>query len=75
MSAEVKPINYMNTKIFFSLMLSVVMSVSLAQSPTELKVWKNVEALNKAIFVDKDSSALEVLVNSDVTYGHSGGNV
>ncbi|UEG50015.1 nuclear transport factor 2 family protein [Ferruginibacter lapsinanis] len=62
-------------KIFFTFLFSAIMVVAFAQSSVEAKVWKNVEALNKAIFVDKDSVALESLVNSDVTYGHSGGNV
>jgi len=60
--------------LFFVISIFFTLSVS-AQTVTELKIWKNVEALNKAIFVDKDSVALESLVNSDVTYGHSGGNV
>ncbi len=51
------------------------MTVAFAQTATEAKVWKNVETLNKAIFVKKDSAALAGLVASDVTYGHSNGNV
>lgn len=65
----------MSKKIFFSFLLSVLMTVAFAQTATEAKVWKNVETLNKAIFVKKDSAALAGLVASDVTYGHSNGNV
>jgi hypothetical protein len=48
-------------------------SVAFSQS-NEAKVWERVEALHKAIFQDKDSLALNDLVGSKVTYGHSTGN-
>ncbi len=65
----------MYNKIIFSFFLSaVIMSVD-AQSSVEVKIWKNVEAVNKAIFVVRDSIVLEQLINSDVNYGHSNGNV
>ncbi|MGG9971450.1 nuclear transport factor 2 family protein [Ferruginibacter sp. SUN002] len=60
----------------FYIAMMLFTSTIFAQTPAvEAKVWKNVEALNKAIFVNKDSVALAELVAADVTYGHSGGNV
>ena len=62
-------------KIILFFIITVFFASPIFAQTIEAKVWKNVEALNKAIFVDKDSVALEILINSDVTYGHSGGNV
>jgi len=49
-------------------------SIALAQSKEE-KVWQRVEALTKAVFETKDSVALDDLVSSKVSYGHSSGNI
>lgn len=46
-----------------------------SQSGKEAEVWARVEALNKAIFEDKDSAAIRELVADVVTYGHSTGDV
>jgi Domain of unknown function (DUF4440) len=48
---------------------------SFAQNKNEVQVLANVKALHQAIFVDKDSLALENLLAKDVTYGHSGGKL
>lgn len=46
-----------------------------AQSKAEAQVLKNVEALNKAIFLDKNAAVIESLVSKDLNYGHSSGSV
>jgi hypothetical protein len=46
-----------------------------AQSATENKVWRRVQALGKAVFETKDSLALLDLTDEKLTYGHSGGNI
>ncbi len=46
-----------------------------AQPGAETDVWNRVDALNKAIFVSKDSVALKEILRDDVTYAHSGGNI
>lgn len=51
----------------------VIMSVS-AQT-TRQEVLKKTEALNKAVFITKDSAALESLLSDKVTYGHSNGKL
>ena len=53
--------------LFFSL-------ATFAQSKEE-KIWTRSNDLSKAVFETKDSKALEDLVASGVTYGHSGGNL
>ena len=57
--------------VFF---LFLVSSGSMAQSKEE-KIWARVNDLTKAVFETKDSLALDDLVSSGVTYGHSGGNL
>lgn len=46
-----------------------------AQSTKENEIVKKVEALGKAIFVDKDSIVLESLLSDKLTYGHSSGKL
>jgi hypothetical protein len=62
------------TTLFFCLTLLVVLA-AFSQSAEENKVWSRVEALTKAVFETKDSVALKGLVSSQVSYGHSGGNI
>jgi hypothetical protein len=57
------------------LLLLVIGVAANAQSPKENAVIEKVQALNKAVFFDKDSIALERLLAKKVTYGHSGGKV
>ena len=45
------------------------------QSEVEEVIWKNVEGLNNAIFVNRDSIRLSDLLSDDVSYGHSGGTI
>lgn len=62
-------------KNFFSIvLLAFFVSGCSAQSKIE-KVWNKVEAINQAVFVNKDSAALAGLLSEKVTYGHSGGNI
>ncbi|GAC1443225.1 MAG: nuclear transport factor 2 family protein [Sediminibacterium sp.] len=49
-----------------------------AQTGKEQEVLKRIEALNKAVFTDKDhrnSAVLEDLLSPKVTYGHSSGRI
>jgi hypothetical protein len=59
-------------------LISLFFFISIAafsQSGNDNQVWSRVEALTKAIFEKKDSAALLDLVSSNVTYGHSTGNI
>jgi ketosteroid isomerase-like protein len=49
--------------------------VSFAQTEAEKQVTDVVLAVHKAIFVNKDSLALEAVIASELSYGHSGGKV
>ncbi len=60
-------------KLFATLSISFFALSVFCQSGKDAEVWARVEALNKAIFEDKDSAAIEDLVNNAVTYGHSTG--
>jgi Domain of unknown function (DUF4440) len=60
-------------KIILFLFLAIGIQ-SLAQTD-EQKVLDRVKQLNDAIFINKDSVALEGLLADKVTYGHSGGKV
>lgn len=64
----------MKQSIFTVLFCLGVMSIS-AQSAKEKEIIKKVEALGKAVFVDKDSAALENLLCEKLTYGHSSGKL
>ncbi|RYZ00593.1 MAG: nuclear transport factor 2 family protein [Chitinophagaceae bacterium] len=46
-----------------------------AQSKAEAAVLGAVEAVHAAVFVNKDSAALDRLLAPEVTYGHSGGKL
>jgi hypothetical protein len=60
-------------KIFLFLFLTIAIQSS-AQTD-EQKVLQRVKQLNDAIFINKDSMALEGLLADKVSYGHSGGKV
>ena len=63
-------------KILFSISFILATSITaFTQSSKDNEVWNRVEALTKAIFETKDSTALLDLVSARVTYGHSTGNV
>ena len=49
--------------------------VATAQKCKDTKIEDKVQALNKAIFVNKDSLALENLLGKEIIYCHSGGKV
>ncbi len=46
---------------------------AVGQSSEEAKVWARADALRKAVFETKDAAALNDLVGSKVSYGHSTG--
>lgn len=58
----------------FVLSLTLVFAVN-AQNGDDLTIAAKVETLNKAIFINKDIAALETLLATEITYGHSGGKV
>lgn len=58
----------------FVVSLTLVFAVN-AQNGDDLAIAAKVETLNKAIFVNKDIAALETLLATEITYGHSGGKV
>lgn len=60
-------------KLFAIVFLSFFSFSAFCQIGKEAQVWARVEALNKAIFEDKDSAAIDDLVSDAVTYGHSTG--
>jgi ketosteroid isomerase-like protein len=60
-------------KLFVILLLALVINSS-AQTD-EQKVLDRVKQLNTAIFINKDSAALEGLMADKVTYGHSNGKL
>lgn len=62
-------------KLFPLAFIVLICQVSFAQSSNEAEIWSRVEALTKAIFETKDSTALLDLVSPRVTYGHSVGNI
>ena len=62
-------------KFFLSVLLFAITGGIVAQSKKEKQVLAKVEQLNKAVFVTKDSAAMEELVSKDLTYGHSSGVV
>jgi hypothetical protein len=64
----------MKKTFLFLLVLSTSYSFAVAQSKEE-KVWQRVEALTKAVFETKDSATLDDLISSNLSYGHSGGNI
>lgn len=56
-------------------LLFLISLATLAQSAGDTQVWSRVEALTKAVFETKDRVALQDIVSSRVSYGHSGGKV
>ncbi|MES1214011.1 MAG: nuclear transport factor 2 family protein [Bacteroidota bacterium] len=60
-------------KLFVVLFLAL--SIHSYAQTDEQKVLQRVKQLNDAIFVVKDSVALESLMADKVTYGHSGGKI
>ncbi len=60
-------------KLIIVLLTSFVALVALGQSSEEVKVWARADALRKAVFETKDATALNDLVGSKVSYGHSTG--
>ena len=62
-------------KLILSFSLLLIVVASFAQTEDEKQVSDAIIAVHKAIFVNKDSLALEATVASELSYGHSGGKV
>ena len=61
-------------KIYLSILMVIVSSFLFAQA-NEQKILLRVKQLNDAVFLNKDSVALEGLLADKLTYGHSGGKI
>jgi hypothetical protein len=59
----------------FLLILSLVFVIQASGQTEEKNIWQRVKQLNEAIFIAKDSVALEGLLADKLTYGHSGGKI
>ncbi|MDB5191370.1 MAG: nuclear transport factor 2 family protein [Segetibacter sp.] len=62
-------------QLFSLVVLCLFTTIGFSQSNTETKVWSNVEALNNAVFGNKDSIVMKRLTSEKLSYGHSGGNI
>jgi hypothetical protein len=62
-------------KIIITILFAFFFTVGLAQYKPIKQVSDKALELHKAIFIDKDSVALEHLLSYEVNYGHSGGKV
>jgi ketosteroid isomerase-like protein len=62
-------------KLFFVHLLVLSVVALFAQTKNEVAVLASVRSLHAAIFIDKDSAAIENLLAAEVTYGHSGGKL
>ena len=62
-------------KILILLLVCFSGLVATAQKEKDNKIGEKVQALNKAIFINKDSLALENLLGKEIIYCHSGGKV
>ncbi|MDB5191179.1 MAG: nuclear transport factor 2 family protein, partial [Segetibacter sp.] len=62
-------------QLFTFVVLCLFTAIGFSQSKTETKVWANVEALNNAVFGNKDSVVMKRLTSEKLSYGHSGGNI
>lgn len=62
-------------RLILLLSVLVIACTTNAQTAAEKEVSDVVLAVHKAIFVNKDSLALEAAIASELSYGHSGGKV
>jgi hypothetical protein len=62
-------------KTIFSITIVCLLSFATFAQSSQDAIWNRVEALSKAVFETKDSIALQDLVSTRVTYGHSAGNL
>ncbi len=62
-------------KLTVTILFAFFFTAGLAQYKPIKQVSDKALELHKAIFIDKDSLALENLLNYEVNYGHSGGKV
>lgn len=66
----------MKGKVVTILLAALLMTAFVfAQSSTAKLIEEKVYALNRAIFIEKDSATLAKLISNDVTYGHSNANI
>ncbi|GAA4336565.1 nuclear transport factor 2 family protein [Flaviaesturariibacter amylovorans] len=61
-------------KLFLIAILLISLGAT-AQSKAETGVLAAAKAFHEAVFLNKDSAALDRLLASEVTYGHSGGKI
>ena len=61
-------------KLIMTTLLAVAAHSASAQTAEEKDVWNHVDALNQAVFVTKDGSAMDKLLDPNVSYSHSNGN-
>jgi ketosteroid isomerase-like protein len=62
-------------KLIITILFAFFLTAGLAQYKPIKQVSDKALELHKAIFIDKDSLALENLLSYEVNYGHSGGKV
>jgi ketosteroid isomerase-like protein len=62
-------------RYLFTILFFAFASVVFSQNKEEQQVTEKVMAVHKAVFVDKDSLALENLLAPEITYGHSHGKL
>jgi len=62
-------------KLHLLILFIFIGTSSFAQNKSVKQVSDKARELHKAIFIDKDSLALENLLSYEVNYGHSGGKV
>jgi len=62
-------------KIFLLPMMCLFVFATFAQTNEEQAVSETILAVHKAIFLNKDSAALENLIGKELSYGHSAGKV
>src|SRR4028118_702430 len=60
-------------KLLVLFLTSFVVLFAYGKSSEEAKVWARADALRKAVFETKNATALDDLVGSKVSYGHSTG--
>jgi ketosteroid isomerase-like protein len=65
----------MNMKYIIAGFVSIMSLTAFSQSSGDQDVWRNVEALNGAVFSTKDSNALNALLSDKASYSHSNGAI
>lgn len=74
-NVEITQLQATKMKKLYTILFCFTASLSFAQYKPIKEVSDKVMELHKAIFIEKDSLALESLLAYEVNYGHSGGKV